>query len=258
MKKLMAFDVDGTLLFDRKVEPESEAAIHRWQDAGHLAVCNTGKSIYATQVAFENYDINFDYYVLYTGAVVCDANYEILFKKTLDLEVVIEVIDHLSTLEGINVYATTLDHDYQVYSGIGGYSNILPAFSPMDRSEVENHEYVGIPMWIPDPTQRAEILAWILDNYSDRLDCHRNLEFLDIVPKGSDKGLGLKWLVENHLGGEQVETYTLGDSWNDLGMHAIADHAASFTYSPAEVQQATEYVVDKAYEFIDRALTDGE
>lgn len=258
MKKLMAFDVDGTLLFDRKIEPENEAAIRRWQDAGHLAVCNTGKSIFANQVAFENYDVHFDYFVLYTGAVVCDAEYKILSKKTLDLKIVQEVIDHLSAIEGVNVYATTLDHDYQVYEGVTGYSNILPAFSPLDRSELENHEYVGIPIWAPEANQRAEIFTWIIENYSEYLDCHRNLDFLDIVPKDSDKGSGLEWLVENYLSDEEVETYTIGDSWNDMEMHRAADHAASFSYSPLEVQEATEYVVDKTYEFIDKALTDGK
>lgn len=258
MKKLMAFDVDGTLLFDRKIEPANVSAIRRWQDAGNLAVCNTGKSIFANQVAFEDSGINFDYFVLYTGAVITDSDYKILSKKTLDFEVVEAVIDHLSTYENVNVYATTLDHDYQVHSGITGYSNILPAFSPMDRADLDKHEYVGIPIWSQDAQLRAEIYAWILDNFSDRLDCHRNLDFLDIVPKDCDKGVGLQQLIQNHLDGEQVETYTIGDSWNDLEMHRFADHAASFTYSPVDVQAETEFVVDKAYEFIDQALENGK
>ena len=46
MKKLMAFDLDGTLLFDREIEPANVQAIHRWQQAGNIAVCATGKSIF--------------------------------------------------------------------------------------------------------------------------------------------------------------------------------------------------------------------
>ena len=78
MKKLMAFDLDGTLLFDRKIERENEQAIRRWQQAGNLAVCATGKSIFATKLALEGADVAFDYNVLYTGAVVTDANYRLL------------------------------------------------------------------------------------------------------------------------------------------------------------------------------------
>lgn len=45
MTKLMAFDLDGTILFNRAVEPANEQAIARWQAEGNLAVSCTGKSI---------------------------------------------------------------------------------------------------------------------------------------------------------------------------------------------------------------------
>ena len=75
MKKLMAFDLDGTLLFDREIEPANVQAIHRWQQAGNIAVCATGKSIFATKLALDTADVTFDYNVLYTGAVVTDAEW---------------------------------------------------------------------------------------------------------------------------------------------------------------------------------------
>ena len=88
MKKLMAFDLDGTLLFDREIESANVQAIHRWQQAGNIAVCATGKSIFATKLAFDTADVTFDYNVLYTGAVVTDAGYNILHAQTLSLAVV--------------------------------------------------------------------------------------------------------------------------------------------------------------------------
>ena len=47
MTKLMAFDLDGTILFNRAVDPATEQAIARWQAEGNLAVSCTGKSIFA-------------------------------------------------------------------------------------------------------------------------------------------------------------------------------------------------------------------
>ena len=61
MKKLMAFDLDGTLLFDREIEPANVQAIHRWQQARNIAVCATGKSIFATKLALDTADVTFDY-----------------------------------------------------------------------------------------------------------------------------------------------------------------------------------------------------
>ena len=66
MTKLMAFDLDGTILFNRAVEPANEQAIARWQAEGNLAVSCTGKSIFATQLALNPTAIRFDYHVLYT------------------------------------------------------------------------------------------------------------------------------------------------------------------------------------------------
>ena len=88
MKKLMAFDLDGTLLFDRTIDPANVQAIHRWQQAGNLAVCATGKSIFATKLALDKTGVIFDYNVLYTGAVVTDAEYNILHAQTLPVSVV--------------------------------------------------------------------------------------------------------------------------------------------------------------------------
>ncbi|ORC22604.1 hydrolase [Rothia nasimurium] len=255
MRKLMAFDLDGTLIFERSIEPANIDAINRWQDAGNLAVCSTGKSIYATRVALQDYELNFDFNVLYTGAVITDRTGEILYQRTLDTSLVKDVIAHLSALDRIALFATTLDHDYQLVDTIGQVSNILPAFTQMELSDLENHEYVGIPIWSPLPETRQAAYRWITDTYGDVIDCHRNQDFLDIVPKKSTKGAGLEWLVSNYLGDQELETFSVGDSWNDLDMHRWADHAASFTYSPEEIQAETEYVVEKTYDFINKALT---
>ncbi|MDO4253022.1 MAG: HAD family hydrolase [Rothia sp. (in: high G+C Gram-positive bacteria)] len=254
MKKLMSFDVDGTLLFERKIDHRTLTALKAWQQAGNLAVCNTGKSIYANQVAFEPYDFSFDYYVLYTGAVITDSQYQILQQKTLDLDLVCEVVDRLAGTKDVNVFATTLDHDYQISNGTGWVSNILPAFSALDKAELKEHQYVGIPLWVTNDQLRAEIQAWIEEKFSGRLDCHRNLDFLDIVPLDSNKGSGLTWLV-NYLQ-EPLKVYTIGDSWNDLDMHRVADRSASLAHSPADIQEMTNDVVTYTHEFIDRALHD--
>ena len=81
MTKLMAFDLDGTILFNRAVEPATEQAIARWQAEGNLAVSCTGKSIFATQLALNPTAIRFDYHVLYTGAVITDRQYRVIYHQ---------------------------------------------------------------------------------------------------------------------------------------------------------------------------------
>ena len=251
----MAFDLDGTLVFERAIEAANVDAIRRWQEAGNLAVCSTGKSIFATRVALADYDLQFDYNVLYTGAVITDGAGKILHQSSLPTSLVGQVVDYLAGLEQVAVFATTLDDDYQLLDTIGQVSNILPAFSPLDLNQLNQHVFVGIPIWSPLAQTREAAYQWIVENYGELVDCHRNQDFLDIVPKNSTKGSGLEWLVTEHLGGEPLQTFTIGDSWNDLEMHRWADVSASFSYSPTEVQAETDYVVEKTYDFIDKALS---
>lgn len=60
------------------------------------------------------------------------------------------------------------------------------------------------------------------------MEVHRNQDFLDIVPTGSDKGIGLQRLLADAFADADVDLWTIGDSWNDIGMHQVADHAVCF------------------------------
>lgn len=255
--KLMAFDLDGTLVFDQRIAPESIEAIQAWQAAGNLAVCSTGKSIAATIHTLNGTGLRFDYYVLYTGGAVTDADFRVLMSHTIPNDVVREIVETMTQEPGVAVYGTTLetDHDVQFPSTTGTKSSsILAHFAPMDIQEIPDHEFVGVPLWIDG---REELIgnaaSWIRERFAGQVDCHRNQDFLDVVPPRCTKGTGLAWLDEAHLGG-RYETYSIGDSWNDLAMHEWARHAASFPYSPQEVKDATDTVVDTAAEYIHSIL----
>ena len=81
--KLLSSDLDGTIIFDRAIGPDSIQAIHQWQQAGNIAVCSTGKSIEATRFALRDSGLEFDYNVLYTGAVLVSSDYSVLRASTL-------------------------------------------------------------------------------------------------------------------------------------------------------------------------------
>lgn len=249
--KLMAFDLDGTLIFDQKISGESADAIREWQEAGNLAVCATGKSLASVRKAVEGYGIRFDYYVLYTGAVVADAEHRVLTSSTLPEGLVEDVVAKFADEPDVAVYGTTLDTaDVQFSSNISGKSSeVLPHFETMDPGEIPRHEFVGVPLWVDDERKIAGLQEFITSTYGDVVDCHRNQMFLDIVPSNCTKATGLVWLDEQHLKGRYLP-YSIGDSWNDLPMHAWAKHSASFEYSPREVREATETVTTTAADYI--------
>ena len=170
MTKLMAFDLDGTILFNRAVEPATERAIARWQAEGNLAVSCTGKSIFATQLALNPTAIRFDYHVLYTGTVITDRQYRVIYHQPLPVSVVQACYEHFSTVDGVALFATTLDNDYSLCDRVGSSTNILPEFTPLPADDLQNHEYVGVPLWIPDAQVREAAYTWILERFGDSVD----------------------------------------------------------------------------------------
>ncbi|MHA2787689.1 HAD hydrolase family protein [Corynebacterium sp. S7] len=249
--KLAAFDFDGTILFKDGISVPDLEAIHAWQEAGHLAVAATGKSKSAARDALAGIDLTFDYSVLFTGAVVTDAQGKALRTSSIDAAVVQEIVEKLSGVEGIAVYGTRLDERDSRFSTTikGGLeTNILRGFDDMSIADISGQEFIGVPIWVPDnPGLQTEIRDWIASTFP--VECVLNQTFVDVIPQGSTKGAGLEWLG-NHLGvsREHVEVFTFGDSWNDMSMHEIANQSFAFPWSPDRVKSETDHVVESAAE----------
>ena len=68
--KAFASDLDGTLVFDRKVKDMDKEAIHMFQKKNMFGVY-TGRPICSL---FDIEDISFDFYIVYSGALLLDRN----------------------------------------------------------------------------------------------------------------------------------------------------------------------------------------
>lgn len=68
--KAFASDLDGTLVFDRKVKDMDKEAIHMFQKKNMFGVC-TGRPICSL---FDIEDIPFDFYIVSSGALLLDRN----------------------------------------------------------------------------------------------------------------------------------------------------------------------------------------
>ena len=89
-----------------------------------------GQEHFATQLALNPTAIRFDYHVLYTGAVITDRKYRVIYHQPLPVSVVQACYEHFSTVDGVALFATTLDNDYSLCDRVGSSTNILPEFTP--------------------------------------------------------------------------------------------------------------------------------
>ena len=260
MRKLLSTDIDGTLLFNAAITQDDLDAMTRWRDAGNLLVPNTGRSVAALHSALSGSDLAFDYSVLYTGAALADGGYDVLEARTLPDGLAEEVLDLLEGETGVTVFATTLEGDLQLYDSIGSDTALLTLFSRASRADLAGRTVVGVPLRIADPALMAHMQAEVARRWGDVAVGFHNQNFLDIVPAGSSKGAGLTVLVERLAAddgpcrGERIETWSVGDSWNDISMHETADHAVAMNGSPPEVLAVCERTTTSVASLIDSIL----
>ena len=257
MTRLLVTDLDATIVFDRSVSPADREAMARWRSAGNLLAIDTGKSSFATRDVFAPLGVDFDYGVVFTGAVLIDGDYQVLSACYLPDGVARDVATRTVDLPGVTTYATTIETDYILADNNDEISPILAVFENMTLEEMDSHRFIGVPLRVTDDALRTRLQEEISRCWEGVLDCHRNQEFLDFVPAGATKGAGLRALLEGPLAGRDIEVWTIGDSWNDLDMHAVADHAVALPWSPPEVTAACETTAGSVAELI-TAILEGD
>ena len=93
-KKMIFFDIDGTLLNDeKKFLPSTKLALEKLKEKGHEIVIATGRNLFLAQAVID--DLGFDNYIICNGAVGYYHN-ELVYENRLDqseLKRLVEVAD---------------------------------------------------------------------------------------------------------------------------------------------------------------------
>ncbi|SPT53657.1 sugar phosphate phosphatase [Actinomyces bovis] len=259
-RRLLSADLDGTIVFDAKISPADVAAVRRWRAAGNLFVVNTGRSIAALGSALAGSGLEYDYAVLYTGAVLVDQAAQPLRVSPMPDGVVEEVLAELGQEDGLKIFATTLNGDFILTNSYGTATGLLTLFSPGTLADLQGRTLIGIPFHIRDEALHERIMQLATGPWSKQVSAVRNQDFIDLVPAGHTKGTGLRELLglltgpDGVCAGESLETWSIGDSWNDIPMHTAADHSCAMPSSPPEVVQACEMRTDSLAELVERIL----
>lgn len=259
MKKVLATDLDGTLLFEGGVSSADSAALARWTAAGNTLVINTGRSLQAVAEALRGNALpGPDHAIAFSGAVVADADLNVIDSTPIEAGLLEEVADLLRG-EPAMLMASTIDRDYAVLTPAltrpdGSPFRIAPWAARAGVEDLDGRDLFGMPIAIPDDEVRARVETRLHALCAGRAEIHRNLFFIDVVPAGAAKGTGLTRLLADFLPGHG-EVYTIGDSWNDLSMHAVADHSATLPHAPDDVKEQCDLVVDSVADLITRALS---
>ena len=285
-RRLISTDLDGTIVFNGTISLRDREAMARWRAAGNLLVINTGRSVSALEHVVVPMGLEFDNAILYTGAAIVDEDIRVQCSTALPAGVVEDILDFVEGAPGVTVFTTGLDEDLLVYDTIGSGSELLTLFRPATRRELDGREVIGVPMRFTDPEMAARTETYLHRRWEGQAVGFRNQDFIDVVPASASKGAGLRRLVvslseppageaagaagegasgEAPVGSsagfdvgpwtaEPVETWSIGDSWNDISMHQAADHSYALPWSPPEVVAQCDGTVSSLADLIDSLM----
>lgn len=248
-KKLLFFDIDGTLLtggFAGYVPESTIRAIKMAQENGHYCFINSGRtrSFLPKQVE----ELGFDGYLLGCGTDIIFHD-QVLYTKELPMELK-RSLPQISRDANMQIIAEGPYHCYydeqiDIYPDAKGLLDFYASFMgedtvlPFSTEELDFSKFVVVFKEDGNVPLFKELTKEHFD-YIDR-EGFKNTMFAEVVPKGCSKATGIDFIVD-YLNLTLEDCYVFGDSNNDLSMLTHVKHSIAMGNSFPEVLGKTEYI----------------
>lgn len=248
MYKLIALDLDGTLLNEKKeISVRCRKAIAEAKRKGVKVVLATGRPLHGILPYLKILDLldENNYVVIYNGALVTNASgKDIILNKPLSLDSYRELY-LLSRQLGVNIHALTyesvLTPKMNPYTEIESSLNQTPVIEgPVD--EIDPSANIVKVMFVDDPKKLDEITALIPEWVREKYSIVRSADiFLEFIHKGVDKGVGVSVIAEK-FGIKPQEIICVGDADNDIAMIRYAGLGVAMGNAIDEVKEKADYI----------------
>lgn len=236
--KALASDIDGTLVFNRHIKVQDKKAIQEYQKEHLFGICS-GRPRCAL---FDLAELDLDFYVLSTGALVLDKNKKIIKEYPLEKEIVQKIYEEYKDHAEVIFQTSNEDVFYATF-----LENNNPKIKVISSFEEVKHEtFYSISLVFENEEITKKACDSINHNYLE-VEGFQNRNSIDIVKKGCSKGTGIQ-IIKDYF---QLESIAgIGDSYNDLPMLKKVDTAFTFKTSPQEIQRQVDYCVEDIAEAI--------
>lgn len=224
--KLIAIDIDGTLLNDqRELTTEVKEAIQQADKQGVNIVLCTGRPLPGVREQLEALELfkDTDYVITYNGALVQQtkteniiARHGLTHEDFLEIEVMARRVgSHLHSIDEKAIYTPNRDiSPYSVHES--GLVNMpLKYRTPEEMTPDMN---IVKMMMIDEPEILDAAIARLPQEFRDKYTTVKSAPFyFEVLNKEANKGAAVANLAQ-HLGIKQDEVMAIGDNENDLSM----------------------------------------
>jgi len=248
MYKLIAIDMDGTLLNDEKeISLENYEAIQKARQNGVKIVLASGRPLVGFKRYLEELHLisEEDYVVAFNGAIVqSTGGNKIISKTTLGLEDYKELYELSKDLK-VNIHALT--EDTVISPKDSKYTSLESEINLIHKNiiaveEVPEDTSILKVMFIDDPEIIDEIVDKIPETISDKYTIVRSEAFfLEFLHKSVNKGTGVAALAEK-LNIKQAEVICIGDAGNDMHMVKYAGLGVAMGNAFPELKRAASFI----------------
>lgn len=249
MKKLIFFDIDGTIITEGEQErmiPDSFlTTLHSLRNNGHLCFVNTGRSLAEVDktirvLPFDGYICGCGTYIEYLGST--------LLAHTIPTELGNKIIRDMNACH----------LEWLLEGTTGVYYSSEPYYTRISKFKEEHQRILFDTCHIVSPEEAVNLsfdkfcICLGKDHEFDKFyDMYKNsLTFIDrghsfyeIVPKGFSKASGIAFL-ESHFGIPHEDTIAIGDSTNDLPMFNYVGYSIAMGNSAKELFEIADYITD--------------
>ena len=253
-KRLLFLDLDGTLLNDAKeITRGNREALERTLQRGHGVIITTGRPLKSALAQARRLGLDQPgcYTIAYNGTMVYDWGKQgNVFTRALDIPSVIRVFEkaneigeHIQTYDSFDVLVEPRGDDEALrrYCKMVSMTHRVIGDVHTDLKEdpvkclVINYEKKDGLLKMQD---------WIRANM-EGMDCFFSCEqFLEVVPKGMNKGEAVKMLCKL-LDVEIEDAVACGDAANDLAMLKAAGIGVAMCNGSDEVKAAADYITTR-------------
>lgn len=248
--KLIVTDIDNTLLnSEKELTPVTRDALIKAQQNGVKVVVASGRLPYGVRPYAQALDVSAygGWYMGFNGGVIINSRGEMTVTGHLDSRYIEPVYDILRPTnatvmvhKGDIIYADTKVNAYtHIESDVIG----LPLNVVDDLPSIIDWELPKI-LISGEPAELKEIEKRLISALGDEVDIYLSMPwFLEVMPKGVNKGMGLRRICEAE-GIDLSETIAFGDSYNDIFMIRDAGMGVAMGNAEEEVKEAADMITD--------------
>lgn len=240
-RKLLFFDIDGTILNEKHIIPESARdALRAARNKGHILMINTGRPLMHIDPQVRALPMN---------GYICEIGGHILIEQQMIRHVTLpkELCKRIRDVG----YACGLDMLFESEEGVW-YDRRCR--NPFGRNEFESLKNLGVPGW--DDTFLSDFsfdkfVCWsrekgdprrFIREFEDQLTfIGRENGMMEVIRKGLSKAEGME-LVMKKLGIPPEDTFAFGDGPNDLPMLHAAGTGVLLGNAPREMWPEADFI----------------